>query len=64
MRKPSQLTELGRLQQIAQIIEKVDYRASFADGPVAKTQHEISDEEFRQIYRLAKGIDRIPGVDR
>jgi hypothetical protein len=44
-----------RLNKIAAIIEGVDGRAMAADGPVTKTRHEITDEEYRRIYFLAKG---------
>jgi len=43
-----------RLDEIAEIIESVDDRCLAADGPVTKTREEITDEEMRKIYRLAK----------
>lgn len=43
-----------RLEKIADILERVDNRCMAADGPVTKTRHEITDAEYRQIYRLAK----------
>lgn len=45
----------ARLARIAQIIESADHRAMAADGPVTKTRDEMTDDEFRQIYQLAKG---------
>ena len=44
-----------RLEEIAKIIERVDNRCMVADGPVTKTRHEMTDNEMRSIYRLAKG---------
>lgn len=44
-----------RLRQIARIIYDVDYRAQFADGPVTNTRHEMTDDEMREIYKLAGG---------
>lgn len=49
------VTEASRLAEIAAIIEHVDSRCMAADGPVTKTRHEITDDELRRIYRLAKG---------
>lgn len=43
-----------QLDEIASIIERVDLRCMAADGPVTKTQLEITTEEFREIYQLAK----------
>lgn len=48
-------TPLSRLEQIAHIIELVDQRCLVADGCVPKTQDEITTEEMRQIYLLARG---------
>ena len=48
-----------RLKKIAEIIECVDDRAMHVDGPVTPTRQEITDEEYREIYRLAKGIYRL-----
>lgn len=43
-----------RLAEIARIIECVDNRCLAADGPVTKTRHEITEDEMRAIYTLAK----------
>lgn len=45
----------NRLTQIAHIIELVDQRCLCADGPVANTRDEMTDQEMRQIYLLATG---------
>ena len=47
--------EARRLRRIAEIIEYVDERALAADGPVPTTLEEMTDDEMRQIYFLAKG---------
>jgi hypothetical protein len=44
-----------RLNRIAEIIEFVDHRCQAVDGPVTKTRHEITDDELREIYKLAGG---------
>lgn len=44
----------SRLLGIAAIIEAVDDRCLAVDGDVPRTRQEITDEEMRQIYRLAK----------
>lgn len=49
------LTARQRLDLIAQIIERVDHRAMAADGDVTPTRHEMTDQEMRDIYRLADG---------
>jgi hypothetical protein len=47
----------NRLKEIADIMEAVDRRCEASDGPVAKFQDEVTDEELRKIYILAsKGI--------
>ena len=43
-----------RLREIAEILEGVDRRCEAADGPVARIQEEITDEEMRKIYLLAR----------
>lgn len=43
-----------RLEKIAAIIEQVDNRCMAADGPVTPTNEEITLEELKQIYELAK----------
>lgn len=50
--------EIERLRRIEaaagdaiDIIEDVDNRAMAADGPVTPTRIEMTDEEFRQLYR-------------
>jgi hypothetical protein len=48
-------TELGRLEAIASIIQQVDQRAMAADGPVTPTLQEMTQDEMRRIYALAKG---------
>lgn len=53
-----------RLKRIAQILDDVDRRAMHVDGPVTPTRQEITDEEYRRIYRLAKGSDRGKGKKR
>lgn len=50
----NQMTYEQRLDAIAEILEIVDNRCAAADGPVTKTRHEITDEEYRRIYKLAK----------
>lgn len=42
-----------RLDRIADIIEDVDLRCMATDGPVTKTRNEITDDEIREIYKLA-----------
>lgn len=49
------LSPLERLAAIAFIIEGVDHREMCADGPISPTRQAITDEEFRRIYKLAKG---------
>lgn len=44
----------ARLADIARLIEDVDDRCLAADGPVTKTRHEMTDDEMREVYRLAK----------
>lgn len=43
-----------RLDAIAQIIENVDNRCMAADGPVTPTLKEMTQEEIKVIYELAK----------
>lgn len=43
-----------RLDAIAQIIENVDNRCMAADGPVTQTLKEMTQEEIKEIYELAK----------
>lgn len=43
-----------RLDAIAHIIEKVDNRCTAADGPVTPTLNEMTQEEIKEIYELAK----------
>ena len=45
----------GRLKRIAQIIEDVDNRCMFVDGPVSPTLQEMTQEEISEVYHLAKG---------
>lgn len=45
---------LWRLNQIADIIEGVDNRCMAVDGPVSRTLKEMTDDEMRKIYKLAK----------
>ena len=55
----------ARLVEIARIIEDVDNRCLAADGPVTKTRHEMTDDEMRAIYALAKhGPSASPDPDR
>lgn len=49
------MTDKQRLNEIAQILEWVDNRCMAADGPVTLTKDEITTEELRRIYQLAKG---------
>ncbi len=44
-----------RLRQIAAIVERVDNRCMAADGPVSRTLDEMTDDEMREIYKLATG---------
>lgn len=44
-----------RLERIAQIIESIDDRCLASDGPVTETRLEMTPEEMKDIYRLAKG---------
>ena len=46
---------IARLDGIVQIIEAVDRRCMAADGPVTQTKDEITAEELKKIYRIAKG---------
>jgi len=48
-------SEYHRLAGIAAIIEAVDQRCLAADGSVTPTRCEITGDELRQIYKLAKG---------
>lgn len=52
------MTPNQRLFRIAEILENVDRRCEVADGPVTKTQEEITAAEMLEIYRLAKGKAR------
>lgn len=45
---------LTRLRLIAEIIEGVESRCMAVDGPVTPTLQEMTEEELRRIYRLAK----------
>lgn len=45
------------LARIAEIIEQVDQRACAADGPVTPTLEEMTVEEMKAIYGLAKACD-------
>lgn len=45
---------IRRLRRIAQIIEDVDNRCLAADGPVTPTLQEMTVDEMREIYGLAK----------
>jgi len=49
------LTPKQRLEKIAEIIEEVDDRCLFQDGPVTPTVDEITPSEIKEIYKLAKG---------
>lgn len=49
------ITEAERLAEIAHIIERVDNRCMAAEGSVTPTRLEMTDDELRTIYRLAKG---------
>ena len=54
----------ARLAEIARIIEDVDNRCLAADGPVTKTRHEMTDDEMRKIYQIAKeGASATPQPD-
>lgn len=58
------LAAAARLAEIARIIEYVDNRCLAADGPVTKTRHEMTDDEMRAIYHLAKdGASASPQPD-
>lgn len=41
------------LEEIADIIERVDIRASATDGPVPSTMEEMNQQEMSRIYELA-----------
>ncbi len=45
----------ARLHSIKEIIDGVENRCMAVDGPVTNTRDEMSDEELRRIYRLARG---------
>lgn len=45
----------ARLLGIAAIIEGIENRCMAVDGPVLPTTREITEDEIRTIYRLAKG---------
>lgn len=49
-----------RLHAIAQIIEAVDNRCMAADGPVTPTLKEMTADELKKIYKLAKHAPKIP----
>lgn len=53
--KQKELSHPERLRRIASIIENVDRRCEAYDGPVGNTREEMTDEEMRSIYLLAKG---------
>ena len=42
-----------QLDKIAAIIEGVEIRCQAADGPVPWTKEEITEEELKEIYKLA-----------
>ena len=46
---------LKRLNLITDIIETVENRCMVVDGPVTKTLDEMTNEEMRRIYRIARG---------
>ena len=48
------MTDKERLNMIAEILEWVDNRCMAVDGPVTLTKDEITTEELKTIYRLAK----------
>ena len=48
------MTDKQRLKEISEILEWVDNRCMAADGPVTLTKDEITTEELRRIYQLAK----------
>ena len=52
------MSKQDRLDCITKIIEDAESRAIAADGPVLETRYEMTDVEFRKIYRLAKGPKR------
>ncbi|KKL64968.1 hypothetical protein LCGC14_2159670 [marine sediment metagenome] len=52
--KRYEVTPIGRLTSIAQIIERVDHRCMAADGPVTRTLKEMYQSEISEIYALAK----------
>lgn len=47
-----------RLLKIVGIIEGIENRCMAMDGPVGNTKAEMTEDELRQIYRLAKGEGR------
>ena len=44
-----------RLNRIAEIIEMVENRCMASDGPVGRTISEMTNDELKEIYRLATG---------
>lgn len=54
MATKAKISDSERLDKIAIIIEIVDNRCMAADGPVENTRLEMTDQEMRKIYKLAK----------
>ena len=50
--KRTKLTPKQRLSLIRQIIDIVENRSMAVDGPVSKTNEEITNQELRRIYKL------------
>lgn len=54
--KGAAIVELAaRLQRIAEIISRAEQRAMAVDGPVSATREHITEDDLRQIWRLAIG---------
>jgi hypothetical protein len=45
-----------RFAQIVAIIDAVENRCMAHDGPVGNTRQEMTDDELREIYKLAGGV--------
>ena len=54
------MNDAKKLKRIAAIIESVDLRCQWADGPVTKTLDEMRQSEIQEIYDLASGLGEEP----
>lgn len=47
------MTPVQKLEKIAKIIERIDHRAMWVDGPVTPTHKEITANEIKEIYEIS-----------